>query len=342
MRHPATPDSRSRLQSIRVLGRVVDSGGVGLHSWPALAIVAAIALSGCAPDRPEPRSGPEPESIKRDAVSEPGLEVVSWISTADDRTLAQTLAPHVALVPGMDRRSVTLWAANGLRLVALSPEDAATVQAAFAAGAGSSNTQWLGQAFDWTPLVTGPALASSTLIATDADRLRLREGALRILVRCWLAPVAAFAGADDSSTAHGSGGGAGGAVLRIELVPQHREAPDPANALISRTSIAATDDGLVFSRLIASIAARPGTEYLLVAEDPNVDWNDPQPTGDVGPRPLTIGEAMLLGGPTKAREAEGPQIPARSRMLVLLRPRVPESFSLSAEPVTAPAKRKPE
>ena len=284
---------------------------------------SVLALAGCDDSRPAPITGdqPSPVSHDRETVIEPGLEVITWVSAADDRALAQALAPHTQPPPGMDRKLARLWADNGLRLIALPSDQVAPVQAALSVGPGSVHTQWLGQAFNWTPLVVGPALPPATLIATDADRLRLPAGALRVLTRCWLAPVPESQVAGESGSPR--------AVLRIELLPQHHEAPDSADALITRTTLSATDEGLVFSRLAASIAARPGAAYLLLAEDPSVDWSDPEPMGEVGPRPPTIGEAMLLGAMTKASAAAGPQIPARSRLVVLLRPRVPERFSLS-------------
>lgn len=285
-----------------------------------MAIAAAsVCTLGC-DSSPKP-SASEAESRPAAVVTEPGLEVVNWVTSADDLRVASALTRLAAPVPGVPAAARQRWQASGLRILSIPVDRISELESALP-GSGSTHRQWLGQALVWTPLVTGPAITEPTTLATDADRVRLAAGAMRLLTRCWLEPAA-----PDPVTAPLTQ--AMPAVLRIELVPQHRESVPPERELLQPSSISPLDDGVVFSRLSLNLAATPNSALVIVGEDPRILWDQPAPEPEPGPRVLTIGEAMLIGRAPATLAVSGPTPPARTRSVVLLLPRVPAKFSLT-------------
>lgn len=265
---------------------------------------------------------------ERAQVVEPGLEVINWVTTADDLKVAATLGSCDEVVPGLASSSRELWLNNGLRLFSVPIDRLKSIESELA-GSGSVQRQWLGQALNWTPLVSGPKFAREVTLATDQDALRLPPGAMRLLTRCWIepAPSASPPSPDDTVAAQ----------LRMELSPQFQEQRQGDHDLLARASISPLNDGLVFSRLTITLAAPPGFALILVGENPDVDWSphagespEKPAAPSVGPRVLTIGEAMLVGEVNTAPAIDGPTPPARFRSIVLLLPRVPERFSLTS------------
>ena len=153
--------------------------------------------------------------------------------------------------------------------------------------------EWGANGNGWTEIVRGPERPRGQTIALDAERLDLGPGRLRILSRCWLAPVAPVSSFADSPAGSGVP-----ASLTIELVPQHRdstelrfggarprELPQPVRER--------PDEGLLFLRLMVRMTVRsqPASPisndnktkasstdglfaYLLVPERPGIDWRD--------------------------------------------------------------------
>ena len=149
------------------------------------------------------------------------------------------------------------------------------------------------------------------------------------MARCWNEPVLET-GADGAGTV--------AAVLHLELVPQHEEATPPVRRLTVAVEAppATEEQGLLFRRLLVALPARRGTAYVVVPDSPGAEWltveetstdqpGIPAPPGDPLRRLApTLGEAMLTDA-----QASGL---ARNRLLLILIPRVPESFELLAGP----------
>lgn len=303
------------------------SGVFGRSLGIATAAAITVGMYGCA--NPPQTSVDSPAMGERAPVVEPGLEVVNWVTSADDLKVAATLASCDEIIPGLSSTSRELWQNNGLRLFSIPVDRLKDVEAALA-GSGSVHRQWLGQALVWTSLVSGPSFAGDVTLATDQDALRLPPGAMRLLTRCWIEPSAPPLSGSPPSPDEATP-----ARLRIELTPQFRERRHAEGDLLASASISPLNDGLVFSRLSITLAAPPGVALILVGENPAADWKrgpgesaDQPAAASVGPRVLTVGEAMLVGDASALPAIEGPTPPARFRSIVLLLPRVPERFSL--------------
>jgi hypothetical protein len=134
--------------------------------------------------------------------------------------------------------------------------------------AGSTQKQWLGQAYAWTEVVHA-GQSSGRVIALDAERIRLAPGSLRLLVRSWIEPTMPSAG-------DGSGAAAPGATLRVEMVPQNRESRTPEQALdplaVNEPRFEAESQGLLFSRLYTRMSLVPGRALVIVPDRPDADW----------------------------------------------------------------------
>lgn len=282
-------------------------------------------LASCGGTRPELAAlDSNASSTARTQQVDPGLEVMIWLTDADDRTVSDALARDPDSVPPeVDAKALARWHSSGLRLLHIPARDLpARLLAALPAQATGVDKNWLGQAYAWTPLVTGPSFTNGTPVSTDQGPRKLDAGTLRLLMRCWLAP-----GGEGSGLGVGGGDGVP-AVLRVELIPQHMHSRNTLEPLLRPTDISALGQGEVFERLTLTMAARPGEAMVIVGEAPEAEWSSPGSAPD-GPRVPTLGEAMLLGGASQVREQAGPSIPGRTRMIVLLVPRVPERFSLT-------------
>lgn len=295
--------------------------------------IAAGMMHGCGGGRTVAQAPAASTRVEREI----GLEAVSWISVADDARVARVLGAYADRQRGVDARTAELWARNGLRVVEVPIEDAARVEAELndpTAVRALVERQWLGQAFTWTTIVRGPATTSPSTLVTDAEPVRVPAGDVRLLARVWLGP--GTSGGDEGRlSADGMGPpapvatGGRAAVLRIELMPAHREQAAPGAG--------GAEQELPFARLRGEIRADGRFAYVLIPEEPGVIWQSAadgrQPPAEPGaedePRGRTLGAAMLEGGAYRA-PIVGPTLPARNRRVVLLLPRVPERFELGA------------
>jgi hypothetical protein len=93
--------------------------------------------------------------------------------------------------------------------------------------------------------------------------------------------------------------------MTIELLPQHDEegrAPG-RDGLVAPTSLSATDEGLMFTRLLTRLVVRSSdTAFVLVGVSPGADilamaMRAVEEEGASGGRAITDGEAGAVGGP---------------------------------------------
>lgn len=320
------------------------------------ALLTALALlAGCASDPPPPAERPETKIVRG---ADQGLEVVWW--PVDDSTgaLARALAPYAERpVPISATRARTLRA-NGLRIVAVPLAEVDGLRE-FVRLAGPVQRQWHGQLSSWTSIICGPSWEGDRIIELDqperqgvpeADAseeggaeplpeglLRLGPGKLCLLARCWiepsLQPTPDEQAPSEDAEASGDRRSGIGAVLHIDIVPQHEEAEPESTGLVPETSGGQRQRGLLFSRLLLGASCAGDEVLMIVPETPGARWrpadeasNDAPGTASLPPllrgleRPPTLGEAMLTDAASGGF--------ARTRVVVLLFPRVPEGYSL--------------
>lgn len=209
---------------------------------------------------------------------EAGLEVGLVASTADRRGIGVALAPYLDDPTTVDAELRGLWNANGLRVARVPLSDWPAVSGRLKLS-GATQRQWMSPASGWVEVVRGPERPRGQTIALDAERLELPPGRLRMLARCWCAPVAPVTG--DGAATNPT---AVSAQLVVELLPQHAESESTSNSLrLSEPRGRGQDPldaGLAFSRLLFRFSVRgsdPAAEQvehvmLLIPERPGVDW----------------------------------------------------------------------
>jgi hypothetical protein len=326
--------------------RVPRAGFPALFLLPLLA-AACSSLSRQADDSSARTASQASPAVGADA----GLEVTTFISGLDERTLAIALSPYADQPLPISHDLEDLWDAHGLRMVSLPIEEAQAMVAKLQTGGGSQR-QWLGQAYSWTEAARGNEFGAGRVIALDAERIRLSAGSLRLLVRSWVEAVP-----PEPRVGVVSGGGSGlgaandlpSAVLRVELVPQHRELhPDEStrNPLaISEPKIEAESQGLLFSRLYARMTVPAGRALLILPERPGANWRrlsqQPDPTPPPPPPEKKAAASSTPDNPWPKR-APSPVAPKRADdEWSKLRPAKSEPADAApagAPPAPAPAK----
>lgn len=239
------------------------------HLIAGLALAAA--LGGCA-NRERQTEPAETAAAARlggwSAGGDPGLEVIAWSTDTELASFARALAPYasdsVSGAGGLSPESVAFLESHGLYLLEVPVADLEQLRVSLGAPPRHVN-QWLGQAVVWTEAASGPDQPRGQTIALDAERLRLGPGRLRLLARAWISPAAGVAG----GAAARSGGGGG--VMTIELLPQHDEEgrPRSRDSLLAPASIAATDEGMLFTRLLIRLAARTSDKAFVLVGLPS-------------------------------------------------------------------------
>lgn len=221
---------------------------------------------------------PVPSAVLRGGAlgEEGGLEVLTLPIRASDREFAGRMTRIAGGMAPMPSELERLWNEHGLRVIAVAtaelPAALATLGGEQSGGGRGSGAQqqWLGQSPSWIEVARGPLRSEGAVVSLDVERIRLPAGSLRLLTRTWLEPVPPSTGDGPEKS------GAPGAVLRIDLVPQHME--DRAAAAendplgINLKSIAAEEQGLLFRRLLARLSVGGEQAYLIVSERPGVDW----------------------------------------------------------------------
>lgn len=256
----------------------------------------------------------------------PGIEVSWWLldeKPPGPRTpgTRDVLASLAARTPPVDWRTLELWRANGLRVLAVPQGELPAVRSALGVS-GASQSQWLGEIATWTDVARGPDSARTLPLTLDNGPLTLRNGRLALALRCWFAP--------DRPVETRPGPTAG--VLELELVPRFTPDRPRTDTLRLLQPDDAPQAPIVFDRLRLASTLRGGESLLILAEAPWVEWSTPQaedaePAEPQGARTLgpptpgapTLGEALLGVAPS---ESSG----RRTRLVMVLTPSVPGVF----------------
>lgn len=301
VREPAAPEPGSP---------VVRGARDGLELWwwvvtePRSRGLVPAPLGPTGPQAAEPPPGPPP------------LEVTDLKSNLED-----VLAPYLDRPVPIPESERAAWHAAGLRLVTVPVGDLEEMQSRLRT-VGPAQRQWLGERPEWMDAITGASLDQPRVV-TAGDRPRtLPAGSLHLLLRCWIAPDL-------------SAGSDAGAVMRVEIVPEHRPPRSPrSRRLLTLEDAPSPPAGTLFDGLLAHLSMRDGVACLIVPEAPGVEWTADAPPDQppaapvqgVGPPvpPIpTVGEAMLS-------TAAFPDAGRRVRVVLVLVPRVPDRFRLTA------------
>ncbi len=283
----------------------------------AILLLAAIIVGGCASGPDATTTTPAAASVRWPSAGDPGLEVVAWTTTADEAAFARALTPYAAGAQapgGLSPESEAFLASHGLRFLPVPVTQLEALRIAIEAPP-RHMTQWLGQAIDWTEIASGPEQSRGQTIALEAERLRLGSGRLRILARSWISPVPAA-----------------GSAMTIELLPQHDETGRASshNPLLPPTSIAETEEGLLFTRLLTRLIVRSSdTALVLISIPPGADLAQlaqavPQ---TAGLRAITDGEAG--GAPSVGQVVRQPSSSSPSVAY--------ETATAEADPLSSPS-----
>ncbi len=321
------------------VGVVRDNADPGLEMWSWLVSDERVArrstnapgLVRRAQSRADtPRTGAAPDSPPRDpdARDKPPAEPAPLaVSIVDQR-----VSIEVALAPYLDRplplppERAARWRAAGFRLVSVPVVDLPRIESRTRL-VGMVQRQWLGVVPIWTELARGPELREATLAALDDGPRVLPRGRPRMLARAFPVPVA------------------GGAQLRVELVPQVAIATSTSlRALEQPRTPSELGEGTLMSLLSSMILPR-GEALLVVPDAPDADWSAlstadgmaPPPTRDSAQSPppsdpLKAGDAVPFAAP----HALGPMMldqpsedrAARVRLVLVLIPHEGEGVRL--------------
>jgi hypothetical protein len=245
----------------------------------ALGACGVVGLAGCSGDQ---NAADQPSPIARTAdvpADAPGLELLTISSRLPERDLARLLADLPPVMSPVSSEVEALWRAHGLRLIGVDRQRLPGLVDALGGGSVAAN-QWLGQTPTWAEIARGPSRPDGQTVALDVERIRLPGGTLRLLARTWVEPVPPAAEGDQP-----------GAVVRLDIVPQHREdetsraKADPLG--IHGRAIAPQDQGQVFSRLLAKMSLIGDRAYLIVSERPGVEFAElarQEPEPELGER----------------------------------------------------------
>lgn len=278
------------------------------------AILAGCATGGLDADGAD-HAGP---SVLRG--SDNGLEIRWWVVDDRNRTLGSILSNYEERPVGDSEDLRANWAANGLRIVSVPSGDLDRLRSVLPL-IGAVHKRWLGQVPSWTEAIRGPDQPGPLRVLLDNGLIKLPAGSMRLLVRGWTAPMLT----DEAGL---------GPVLHLELVPQHKETGRQLDRFTSGANLSERlqieDEGQLFSRLLAELNIRGDEAYLIVWEEPGVEWSrasnragEQDELGPPAPAVATIGEMVLTG----LREKDKPET---IKAIVVLVPRVPDRFELLA------------
>lgn len=314
---------------------------VGASGAQLGALMCALAgvLGSCASSAPAPEAPAEraPEMPMRT-----GLNVAVWAVRASSLDLARALAA-ARPPPEGDAALMARWEANGLRLLAVGVGELPRVRAALR-DAGQREQRHIAPSARWTVLHRGPPTGPGRLLL-DSGPLEVDRGAIRLLARSWAEPAILSEAGERRLRG----------ALRVHLLFQYVELRRSEGLELEPALEDPVGEGLVLRRLELDLRASPGLAYLIVPEDPGVDWgtllesragpddesrepaaerDGPQhtvefPTGPPVPTDPTVGEA-LLAPRTYAQPA------MEARLIIVLAPRAPETASLLGREANSP------
>lgn len=211
---------------------------------------------------PDPALGASPVVFG----GENGIEAQYWVVAGEAGAMWAALGEFVGAPVPVDEGTRRLLEQNGLRMLAVPVERLAEVQGRMSV-IGAVQRQWLGQAPAWVDIAAGPLRESGQMIGLHDGPLRLGPGRLRLLLRGWTIPAAP----------QGTGEQAGGALMHVEVVPQHQESRgrDGLGLALRTERVGPEDEGVVFTRMGAVMRLWGDVAVLIVPEGPGVEWKEP-------------------------------------------------------------------
>lgn len=204
-----------------------------------------------------------------------GVEVQYWVAAGGPGEMWAAFSEFREAPPPIDAATLRILDENGLRVLAVPVDRLADVQRRLAI-IGAVQRQWLGQAPSWVDAAAGPMWDRGQTLALHDGRLRLGPGRLRLLLRAWTLPAPAPAE------------GARGAMLHLEVVPQHQESRQGSGSFgeaLRPQPRAPEDEGLLFTRMLLTAELSGDVALLLVPEVPGVEWQEPLPQPEPEPEP---------------------------------------------------------
>jgi len=237
----------------------------------AACALALLVLAGCgsSPARRAVAGGStDPVSA---LVDGPRLVAELWAIRDADHDAARALAGLAERSALSEHEATRPWRENGLRLIEVPVEEIESLRDALPLREPIERRVWMGPAA-WRSAITGPPLGQGQLLELDSGTLELDGGRLRILVRSW--PEVAIAGSGPEARLDGR--------TRIDLAIQHAEVAvgDGRPASLYAQSGSIGDEGLVFERLLLTLAGDGRRAVAIVAAPPDENWQDlPPPRG---------------------------------------------------------------
>ncbi|MEL6499674.1 MAG: hypothetical protein AAF937_03555 [Planctomycetota bacterium] len=317
-----------------------------------------LIVAGCAPS-PQVTPLPSPEELMDPAQpalmgATNGLEMRVWVTQDQDDVLADAIDRYEALPTPMPDSVRRAWRASGFRVIAI-PTDALSELRTKIRVIGPEQRDWFGQSPDWSEAVRGREVRAGTPIELADGIMKSPAGRLRMLMRCWTTPGESIVEP----------------AMHLELAVQLERRVSVRSPFELPSMQSELEAGVIFPRLRAAMRVPSGTALVIVPMPDRIDHTadatdagndmptEPGPAGhakpgsgsgargDVDPAvaglpegppvPLTptLGEAMLTSA------MPGTIDPVRRRAVIVLLPRLPERFRLSAAdaPASVPLRR---
>lgn len=285
-----------------------------------LPLVLPALLSGCA-------AAPGPELPPTEALLDPatpaimgatnGLEMRVWVTEDQDDVLAEAIDRYEARPTPMLDSVRTAWRASGLRVIAIPQDELGTLREKIRVVA-PEQRDWFGQSPDWSEAIRGREVRAGTPLEVADGVMKSPAGRLRVLMRCWTSP-------GESIT---------DPAMHLELAVQLERRETVGSPLDLPALASELEAGVIFPRLRSTMLV-PGDTALVIVPMPErvetsaafeapADEAVVAPEGPPVPLTPTLGEAMLTSAVPGAIE------PVRRRAVIVLMPRLPDRFRLSA------------
>jgi hypothetical protein len=242
---------------------------------------------------------PPPEPEESDEPPPPNYTIVDDRAELDD--LLAAFADRPAPLPDEVLR---LWRESGFRVFSVPRTELERIEAQLRLVA-PVQRQWMGEMPAWTDIVQGPWRDDGQRVMVGEMPIRLEPGRLRLLARCWTAPVTVAGGPK--------------AGLRLELVPQFELLQSDEHKMLIAAGMLSDADakGVLFERLAAGTVLTSDDAVIIV---PVGQYSGDSAEGPLQAQTPTLGEAMLTRAVTERT--------ARARAVIVLLPRIPERFEL--------------
>lgn len=230
-------------------------------------------------------------------IAKSGLEVWWWLADDSNGQVGEIVAglSDPAVAPGVTEKQRERWERNGLRWVRVPAEKLAELERSARPLRVTARTAY-GWPTAWTEVFRGSRVGRGSgrvVLVTDQGGEAVTPGRMRLLARCWEAPMA---GPDGLTTA-----------VRLELAVQSQTkgiTPDDEPFALPKV-MPSEEQGEVLRILTVETTLERGAAYVITSEKPGVVWgvseedmavqSDGHGTqyGPKGPTPTTVGEAMM-------------------------------------------------